>query len=90
MTITRHGVPAAVLLSPDEFESWQETIAIRADASLMREIVSNGLGKGAHNPSSRPKRSRRLAARRIAATSPAKRSAEKRSTAARRAAVPIA
>jgi prevent-host-death family protein len=38
VTITRHGVPAAVLLSPDEFESWQETIAIRADASLMREI----------------------------------------------------
>ena len=40
VTITRHGVPAAVLLSPDEFESWQETIAIRADASLMREIRS--------------------------------------------------
>ena len=38
VTITRHGVPAAVLLSPDEFESWQETIAIQADASLMREI----------------------------------------------------
>ena len=38
MTITRHGAPAAVLLSPDEFESWQETIAIGADASLMREI----------------------------------------------------
>ena len=38
VTITRHGVPAAVLMSPDEFESWQETIAIRADASLMREI----------------------------------------------------
>lgn len=38
VTITRHGVPAAVLLSPDEFESWQETITIRADASLMREI----------------------------------------------------
>ena len=38
VTITRHGVPAAVLLSPDEFESWQETLTIRADASLMREI----------------------------------------------------
>lgn len=38
VTITRHGAPAAVLLSPDEFERWQETIAIRADASLMREI----------------------------------------------------
>jgi antitoxin YefM len=38
VTITRHGVPAAVLLSPDEFESWQETLAIRTDPSLMREI----------------------------------------------------
>lgn len=38
VTITRHGEPAAVLLSPDEFESWQETGAIRSDPSLMREI----------------------------------------------------
>ncbi|MEK7667294.1 MAG: type II toxin-antitoxin system Phd/YefM family antitoxin [Gemmatimonadota bacterium] len=38
VTITRHGVPAAVLLSPDEFESWQETLAIRGDPALVREI----------------------------------------------------
>ena len=38
VTITRHGVPAAVLLSPDEFESWQETLAIRSDAEFMEEI----------------------------------------------------
>jgi prevent-host-death family protein len=38
VTITRHGVPAAVLLSPDEFEGWQETLAIRGDPALMREI----------------------------------------------------
>lgn len=38
VTITRHGKPAAVLLSPDEVESWEETIAIRSDPSLMREI----------------------------------------------------
>ena len=38
LTITRHGVPAAVLLSPAEFESWQETLAIRGDPALVREI----------------------------------------------------
>jgi len=38
VTITRHGVPAAVLLSPAEFESWQETLAIRGDPALVREI----------------------------------------------------
>lgn len=36
--ITKNGRPAAVLISPDEFASWKETVAIRADASLMREI----------------------------------------------------
>ena len=36
--ITRNGKPAAVLISPDEAESWQETVAIRADAELMKEI----------------------------------------------------
>lgn len=36
--ITKNGRPAAVLVSPDEFESWKETIAIRSDADLMSEI----------------------------------------------------
>jgi len=36
--ITKNGSPAAVLVSPDEFESWKETIAVRSDASLMSEI----------------------------------------------------
>jgi antitoxin YefM len=38
VTITRHGRPVAVLVSPDEFDSWQETLAIRSDPALMREI----------------------------------------------------
>ena len=38
VVITKNGSPAAVLVSPDEFESWKETIAIRSDASLMDEI----------------------------------------------------
>lgn len=36
--ITRNGRPAAVLVSPDEYESWKETEAIRGDPKLMREI----------------------------------------------------
>lgn len=38
ITITRNGRPAAVLVSPDEFESWKETVAIRSDIELMKEI----------------------------------------------------
>ncbi len=36
--ITKNGRPAAVLVSPDEFEGWRETIAIKADGDLMGEI----------------------------------------------------
>ncbi len=38
IVITRNGRPAAVLVSPGEFESWRETIAIREDASFLKEI----------------------------------------------------
>ncbi len=40
VVITKNGRPAAVLVSPDEFESWQETLAIRYDGELMEEIKS--------------------------------------------------
>lgn len=36
--ITKNGRPAAVLISPDEFESWKETINIKLDSDLMQEI----------------------------------------------------
>lgn len=36
--ITKHGAPAAVLISHDFFESWKETVSVRSDAALMREI----------------------------------------------------
>jgi antitoxin YefM len=42
VVITKNGRPVAVLVSPDEFESWRETIKIRFDANLMDEI-KNGL-----------------------------------------------
>lgn len=42
ITITRNGKPAAILLSPDEFEGLKETIAITSDKDFMKEI-KNGL-----------------------------------------------
>ncbi|HSB05707.1 MAG TPA: type II toxin-antitoxin system Phd/YefM family antitoxin [Thermodesulfobacteriota bacterium] len=38
IVITRNGSPAAVLISPDEFESLKETLAVRSDPALMAEI----------------------------------------------------
>ncbi len=38
ITITRHGKPVAIIVSPNDFESWKETLAIRADAEFMAEI----------------------------------------------------
>lgn len=36
--ITRNSGPAAILLSPDEYCSWQETLSIRSDEEFMAEI----------------------------------------------------
>ena len=36
--ITKNGRPATVLVSPDEFESWRETLVVRSDNELMEEI----------------------------------------------------
>jgi antitoxin YefM len=38
ITITRNGKPVAIIVSPDAFDSWKETLAIRTDAELMAEI----------------------------------------------------
>ncbi|MGE5444541.1 MAG: type II toxin-antitoxin system Phd/YefM family antitoxin [Ignavibacteriales bacterium] len=38
ITITRNGKSVAIIVSPDEFDSWRETIAIRADEEFMAEI----------------------------------------------------
>jgi prevent-host-death family protein len=38
IVITKNGRPAAVLVSPDEYESWRETMIIRSDADFMAEI----------------------------------------------------
>ena len=44
VVITKNGSPTAVLVSPDEFESWKETLAVRGDEKLMAEI-KKGLGE---------------------------------------------
>jgi len=38
IVITKNGRPAAVLVSPDEFESLKETVAVRSDSALVKEI----------------------------------------------------
>ncbi len=38
VVITKNGRSVAVLVSPDEFESWRETIAVMSDDALMGEI----------------------------------------------------
>ena len=42
IVITKNGRPAAVIVSPDEYESWKETTDIKSDVDLMKEI-KNGL-----------------------------------------------
>jgi prevent-host-death family protein len=38
IVITRNGRPAAVLVSPDEYEGWKETEAVRSEPELIAEI----------------------------------------------------
>jgi antitoxin YefM len=38
VVITRKGRPAAVLVSQDDLDSWQETLEITSDRALMTEI----------------------------------------------------
>jgi antitoxin YefM len=38
VSITRNGKPVAMIVSKDEYQSWQETLEIMRDANFMREI----------------------------------------------------
>lgn len=38
IVITRNGRAAAVMVSPEDFESWKETAAVRSDTELVAEI----------------------------------------------------
>jgi antitoxin YefM len=39
VVITRNGRPAAILVSPDEYESWKETVAVKSQPGLVDEIM---------------------------------------------------
>ena len=38
IVITKNGRPAAVMVSPDEYEGWKETILINSDPDFIKEI----------------------------------------------------
>ncbi len=42
IVITRNGRPAAILVSPDEYESWREMVAVKSQPGFIDEI-KNGL-----------------------------------------------
>lgn len=39
VVITRNGSPAAVLMSPDDLESLEETLAVLGDSEVLRELA---------------------------------------------------
>ncbi len=41
VTITVHGKPSAVLISQEDLESMQETIAVLSDESLVRQLLES-------------------------------------------------
>ena len=38
VVITRKGLPAAIMLSPEDFDALQETVEVLQDADLMRSL----------------------------------------------------
>lgn len=38
ITVTHRGKPIAVMMNPDEFESWQETVELSCDPVLVKNI----------------------------------------------------
>ena len=41
VTVTVHGKASAVILSPDDLERLEETIAVLADETLIRDLTSS-------------------------------------------------
>ncbi|HET7397347.1 MAG TPA: type II toxin-antitoxin system Phd/YefM family antitoxin [Intrasporangium sp.] len=41
VTVTVHGRPSAILLSPDDLEALEETIAVLSDAEAVKQLVSS-------------------------------------------------
>jgi antitoxin YefM len=51
LIITKHGRPAAVMLSVEDLESLEETLAILSDPALMRDIQRSHVKRGPARPS---------------------------------------
>ena len=41
VTVTVHGRPSAVLLSPDDLDALEETIAVLSDTDTLRQLVAS-------------------------------------------------
>ena len=41
VVVTRNGRPAAVLVSPDDLDSLEETLAVLSDSSLLSQIAAS-------------------------------------------------
>lgn len=41
VTVTVHGQPSAVIMSPDDVERLEETIAVLADGALIRQLTDS-------------------------------------------------
>ena len=50
IVVTRNGKPAAVLVSHDDLESLEETLAILSDPALMAQIRESEQGDTAEDP----------------------------------------
>lgn len=52
VVVTRNGRPAAVLVSPDDLEALEETLALLSDAEALRELAQADRdvqeGRGVH------------------------------------------
>ena len=39
IVITKNGRPAAILVSPDEYEGWKETLLLHSDPGFLKELI---------------------------------------------------
>jgi prevent-host-death family protein len=37
--ITKNGRPAAILVSPDEYDGWKETLLLHSDPGFLKELI---------------------------------------------------
>lgn len=49
VTVTVHGRPSAVLLSPDDLDALEETIAVLSDEELVRQLTASEADLAAGN-----------------------------------------